>query len=453
MALKISRILHAGYIFECDNDQIAFDPIFENPFSQNCHAFPNVEFDHEKIKKLKLAAVFISHFHDDHCSLESLNFLDRQTPIYVYCIFEELIPLIRELGFLHVYQLVLNVPVRVGAIEVIPLRALDVDVDSIFHIKAKGLNVLNIVDSWIDFSMLDQLAESAPWDLVLWPFQTMREIEVLAPSRASVASGELPNEWIDQLKILNPKYVVPSSCQFVLESWSWYNQAFFPITYRQFKLEVESALPNVNIVRMNPGVAITLDKNSVEISSSLNWVRPVGDQDVDYQYKANLTPPATAEISQKFASLTEEQTKWVLDYCRSGLIKKFISMDSSTDEYFEKPRRWRLALYDHTGAATYFYYNLNGGSIELTSAHEQALSWSTEVPISKLYAALVNGESLTSMYLRINDCIFEHDIEKEIQHVDIIEDPLVRCLFSGKFGAYQRAQLKRLKTGPQPLKA
>ena len=99
MTLKISRILHAGYVFECNDTLIAFDPIFENPFSRNCYAFPDVRFDHDQIRNLKFAAVFISHFHDDHCSLESLDFLDRMTPIYIYCLFDELFSMVRELGF------------------------------------------------------------------------------------------------------------------------------------------------------------------------------------------------------------------------------------------------------------------------------------------------------------------------------------------------------------------
>ncbi|MGZ3748537.1 MAG: MBL fold metallo-hydrolase, partial [Pseudobdellovibrionaceae bacterium] len=151
MKLKISRILHAGYIFECNdnenNTQIAFDPIFENPFSRNCHAFPEVRFDHNQIKNLRLAAVFISHYHDDHCSLESLDLLDRKTPIYIYCLFEELFSMVRELGFLSVYSLELNVPVKIGPLEVIPRRALDSEVDSMFQVKAGELNVLNVVDS------------------------------------------------------------------------------------------------------------------------------------------------------------------------------------------------------------------------------------------------------------------------------------------------------------------
>jgi hypothetical protein len=73
------------------------------------------------------------------------------------------------------------------------------------------------------------------------------------------------------------------------------------------------------------------------------------------------------------------------------------------------------------------------------------LSWTTEIPVSKLYAALELGESLTSMYMRINDAVFDADTEKEIESADIVDDPLIRCLFNDAFGAYQAAQLRRLK--------
>ncbi len=444
MNIKISRILHAGYVFECLDIQIAFDPIFENPFSRNCYAFPDVRFDHEQIRNLRLAAVFISHFHDDHCSLESLNFLDRKTPIYIYCLFEEIFALIKELGFIHVHPLKIDSPVVIGALEIIPRKALDSDVDSMFQIKGAGLNILNVVDSWIDPSTLSELAKYSPWDMVLWPFQTMREIEVLAPSRASPATSELPAEWIEQLKILNPRFVVPSSCQFVQESWSWYNHALFPISYQQFKKEIESALPNSQVIRLNPSVVVILDKNNLEASSSLTWVQPIGQQNVDYQYIETLTPPRTAEISRQFPALSIEQTDEVFEYCRTDLLAIYRILESPADWYFQKERLWRLGIYDHNGGATYFHYCLNKQNIKLVSETERPLSWSTEIPISKLYAALKFGESLTSMYMRINDLVFDPEIEKEIQSADIVDDPLMRCLFNGVFGAYQIAQLKRL---------
>jgi hypothetical protein len=73
------------------------------------------------------------------------------------------------------------------------------------------------------------------------------------------------------------------------------------------------------------------------------------------------------------------------------------------------------------------------------------LSWTTEIPLSKLYAALELGESLTSLYLRINDALFDAETEADIASADIVDDPLIRCLFNDAIGAYQAAQLRRLK--------
>jgi hypothetical protein len=445
MPLKISRILHAGYVFDVDGTLIAFDPIFENPFSRNCHAFPSVSFDHGQIKKLTFAAVFISHFHDDHCSLESLDLLDRNTPIHIYCLFDELFAMVRELGFVNVHPLRINEAIKVGPFNIIPREALDSDVDSMFQIQADGLNVLNVVDSWIDPGALADLARYAPWDMVLWPFQTMREIEVLSPRRAAPPPSHLPEDWIEQLRILNPRYVVPSSCQFLQEPWSWYNHAFFPITYRQFHQEVEAALPDTRVTRLNPSVSVLLDAQSLRPAAPLDWVIPIGEQDVDYDYRPDVAAPATADIARHFAPLGAQQHRQVMDYCGTKLLDKYRGMELPEDSYFETERVWRLSVYDHAGAAAHFSYRVRGDDIERVPDGAGPLAWTTEIPASKIYAALELGESLTSMYMRINDTVFEPAIEEEIEAADIVDDPLIRCLFNDVFGAYQAAQLRRLR--------
>ncbi|WII72619.1 MBL fold metallo-hydrolase [Bdellovibrio sp. 22V] len=438
MGIKVSRILHAGYVLESQGVQIAFDPLFENPFSRNCHAFPNVSFDYKRIEQERFAAVFISHFHDDHCSLESLNHLDREIPIYMYCLFDEYFSLLKELGFQNVHSLQLNEPVFIGPFVVTPRRALDEDVDSIFHVKAENLNILNVVDSWIDYETLDLLKKTS-WDLVLWPFQTMREIEVLSPAQAEPASRELPPEWIEQIQELNPKAIVPSSCQFRMEEWSWYNKAFFPITYIQFEKDISTVLPNTKVVRLNPSMSVYLQQDSIMPAPSLDWVHPVGEQNVDYEYDDTLIPPATSEIAKHFAALTDEQTESVLRYCRKGLLEKYNAMEPPQDAYFEVPRIWKLVLYDHRGTPMSFEYRISLEGIKIADTKSEPIGWLTEVSIAKLYAALELGESLTSMYVRINDNI-------PTQSVDIMEDPLLRCLFNGAVASYQKAQLKKIQS-------
>lgn len=444
-SLTISRILHAGYVFACGDTRIAFDTIFENPFSHNCHAFPDVVFDVDQIRRERFDAVFISHFHDDHCSLDSLDLLDRATPIYLYCIFDQLFAMVRALGFTHVHALALNTAVHVGPFQVTPREAMDADVDSMFQVQAAGLNVLNVVDSWIDADTLAQLVACGPWDMVLWPFQTMREIEVLAPSRAAAVAPTLPEEWIAQLQALAPRFIVPSSCQFVQEPWSWYNRAFFPISYAQFAREVGAALPGARVMRLDPSVSVRLDAEGLHPARPLPWVVPVSDQDVDYVWEGNLAPPATADIARHFAALTAEQHARVVAYCTVELPAQYGDVEAGS-AYFDVARVWRLSVFDHEGAVTAWRYLLapGGPATLIENDADAALGWTTEIPVAKLYAALASGESLTSMYLRINDTVFDAATERALTGADVVDDPLIRCLFSATFGAYQAAQLQRL---------
>jgi len=446
MSLSISRVLHAGYIFESQGAKILFDPIFENPFSVNCYAFPQVEFREELIKELRPDAIFISHYHDDHCSMQSLNLLDRRIPIYLYCLHEALFVMLRNLGFLNVYSLQINQEIKIGSLNVIIKKALDADVDSIFHIAAEDLNILHVVDSWIDFDTLEQLAQVQKWDMILWPFQTMREIEVLSPIRSGPAVTSLPPEWLEQLKILRPRYIVPSSCQFIHEEWSWYRLFYFPISYEQFQKEIEQILPETQVVRLNPSTSVLLTSQSLDAREPLKWVVPVGEQNVDYTYDQSQQVPSTNEVARHFSALTQQQTEFVLEYCRHGLIKKYLSLVESNETYFLKARLWKLSVVDHLGLVTDFYYEIHSQKMHLVMGDHsvKGLGWVTEIPLFKLYQALTAGESLSSLYIRINNQIFDDEIEDEIKEADFLADPLLRCLFTEAFGSYQLAQLKRL---------
>jgi hypothetical protein len=442
MNVKVSRILHAGYLFESECIKIAFDPIFENPFSSNCYAFPNVQFDLEEVKKLNFSAVFISHFHDDHCSLKSLNYLNRDIPIYIYCLHSELVNLIRSLGF-KVYSLDINQTVKVGPFRVTTLKALDFEIDSMFQIQVNNLNILNVVDSWIDGQTLELLKTHSPWDLVLWPFQTLREIEVLSPQRAKMATVELPEKWKKQLQCLNPKNLIPSSCQFIHESWSWYNRALFPMTYKKFHFEVNSILPHANILKLNPGASLVLDKTRFHHAEPLSWVHLIDTQDVDYEFDVNLQIPKTEEIAKKFPELTAKQTSRVYKYLQEDIVDQFNLIGSSGHKYFNRPRIWKLSIYNHLGEGSNFFYSLNDNAIEPIETPD-TFEWLTEISSFKLYRALEFGESLTSVYIRINDTSFSPELEKEINMVDVLEDPLVRCLYGENTFSFQKSQLKEI---------
>lgn len=435
IVIRISRVLHAGYIFECEKTRLLFDPIFENPFSQNCFAFPSVQFDQEQVRKQKFDAVLISHYHDDHCSFESLNLIDRGTPIYLFCVHEEMFSLLRELGFAHVHSLELNRTIQIGDFQITARPALDVDVDSLVEIVAKGLRILNVVDSWIDPDTLKMLS-AKPWDVVLWPFQTMREIEVIAPSRTKPASGQIPEEWITQLQSLQPRYLVPSSCQFIFEEWSWLNRAFFPISYVGFAAQMESILPATQVVRMDPGTVLDLDQKTFSFRQRLAWVVPQGEQNVDYLFQNDVVIPVTAEIAKRLQSLSQEEKALAMEFCQTQIIDVYRQLAESEEPFFRRCRKWQLNVYDQKGNQLSFYYFLENNTMKHRLDRDPA-DWTTEIPLCKLYSALFSGESLSSLYLRIENVDTDNS-------ADIVEDPLLRCLFSNSLGSYQKAQLKRI---------
>ncbi|MNL12807.1 hypothetical protein D3C87_1336860 [compost metagenome] len=181
-------------------------------------------------------------------------------------------------------------------------------------------------------------------------------------------------------------------------------------------------------------------------SLPLSWIKPIGEQSLDYEYLPELVPPRTSEVAKHFPALAAAQIQRVYEFCEKSILDKYSSLEVTEESYFDRPRNWKLSVFDHTGAAKHFTYSVKQGAMSLTSGASTSVEWSTEVPMYKLFAALDLGESLTSMYVRINDMKFSADIEIEMENVDIMEDPLVRCLFTGEFGTYQLEQLKRIKS-------
>lgn len=440
MSLKISRILHAGYIFETKLARVVFDPIFETPFSVNCYSFPQVQFDTKKIKNQKFDAIFISHYHDDHCSFESLNLLDRKTPLYMYCVHDEMFELLKQMGFQHVQPLFLGEVVLIGDMEVKPIRALDADVDVMFHVRSGDLNILNVVDSWIDEAILGHLCQIS-WDLILWPFQLMREVEVLSPKRFDDGPASFPEEWKLQLTELKPKVIVPSSCQFRFESWSWLNENYFSFSYQMFSEQVGKLLPSTKVQKLNPGESFNLNANGRDLSDQLDWIKIIDNKNVDYVFQPGRAPH-TSEISMQLGYVQAHLKERVLEFCHSDLIEKLRALIFADESYFAEARIWWLSLYDSNGEAIHFYYHLSGQNTKMVDVVDRA-DWKTEIPILKLYGALKNAESLSSLYIRINDVDFAPEQEQELSKADILEDPLLRCLYDRKFASYQKAQLEK----------
>ena len=93
-----------------------------------------------------------------------------------------------------------------------------------------------------------------------------------------------------------------------------------------------------------------------------------------------------------------------------------------------------------------FFYEIFKTKIIVMKNEPREITWLTEISAFKLYSALKNAESLSSLYVRINDIRFNIKTEKSLKNVDLLEDPLVRCLYEGSIASYQKAQLKKIQS-------
>lgn len=444
MSLRLSRIFHAGYVLAYKNTQILFDPLFESPFSRNGFSHPPVKINSSLLEEQSWDAVFISHYHDDHCSLESLKHISKSTPLYVYCVHEELFTLLRDFGFECVYPLELGLPITLGSISIIPTRALDADVDCLLQIFVEEFKILNVVDAWIDENTLQALAQKAPWDLVLWPFQTMQELQVLSPSRAQWSDGELPIEWKEQLLKLGAHCIIPSACQFIHEDWSWYRSYFFPISYHKFSSTLaEWGIPS-NVLRLEPGQSVIISPQSIKRSASLPWIEPLHDSLVDYTYSPHQAIPHTREIAWHFPQLSVSEKNIIDLFCKIEIPQRWLKLNAQSP----KPQNWKLSLYGHKDEDAVFYYQIEEDRIRpVDPIPDSLLEWHTEIPVQRLLGAITHGETLSSLYIRINDQKFSADTEEKLAKMDLTDDPLLRCLYEGVFANYQRAQLLKMTPG------
>jgi len=447
LSITIHRILHAGYIFDDGQTRIAFDPIVESPFSYNCYAYPHIDFDYNKLKTIRFDAIFISHYHDDHLSLKSLDYFDRRTPIYLYSDHSIFFELLAKMGFIEVYKVNLNEHIQVRNFLITAWRALEPNVDTIFQIQNNQLNILNVVDSWMDWDTHHSLSQMK-WDLILWPFQVMREKEVLSPNRFKNENIDFPEVWVEQIRELKPRYIVPSSCQFQFEPWSWYNNHFFAITYNQFTQIIIENCKNTETIMISPGYGYEISENGIKQNIKLDWIINSNHSSYDYDFNTSVQPMPTSNIAQYFPQLKDDECKTVHHYCCDIVLNKFNSILKNAAEnlyWLNNSKIWKMIVYNHTGAEKIYYYRIADTQISfLGHDFDGNIDWLTEIIEYKLFAALVNNESLTSLYIRINDCRFVDEVEKSLEDVDLLEDPLLQCLYSNDVGQYQKRQLLQI---------
>lgn len=444
-SILMRRILHAGYIFESSRAKIIFDPIFENPFCGNGYSYPPVEFDVDQIRAQRFDAVFLSHIHEDHFSSKSLNYLSRETPLYLYAQDMRYVSFLQEMGFASVQLLKIHDQIEIADISVKVLKALDESVDAIFFIQRGSIKILNVVDSWIHPEEMIFL-RSQKWDLVLWPFQVFREWEVLAPERYQMENRDYPPELLESLGSLQAQTVIPSSCQFLQESWWSLRSQYFVNSYKNFEQQLSHLRGDSDLfqfLRLDPGETVQFEEGNWRIADSLSWVKkqelePLLKYERDYHIGdgEEARSVSVEEISSFLPELSSSEL--------SELKKRINSFPTDyghlnfAGSYFQNDQIWLLRLWLNPGQKIDFRFSFKDHQLQICSDSALPFHWLTEISAYKLLRAMKSQELLNSLYLQVNGQDPQLDRLALGRDWDVLEDPLVQILSSFDPLIYQR---------------
>lgn len=353
-----------------------------------------------------------------------------------------------ELG--HTYQF--------GKFLVTPQKALDENLDCLFSIQHGDVHILNVVDAWIHPDSLPSLVQKAPWDLVLWPFQNMQEIEVLGPEFRKTKAEEqceIPEELKSDLLALQPKTLIPSSCQFKFEAWSWYNDKYFPISYSSFHSQIEALLPNTKVERLDQGMGLSWAQNKWIKTEDLSWVKriqnQVQDEINDYKFDQTSLIPGSDEVSRHFPELTDPEKNQVLIYLETEMLELLRQQAEDLHPYFRQCGQWQLRLYDSEGCATEIRIELPPFHF-VQSNDPLPILWTTSIPFWTAFMTLTQSASLSSSYLRVNEDLSPLQRSKLPDGISPLDDLLIRTLFAQPSLAFQKNQLQKLLTCDESLR-
>ena len=445
MSLKLHRIFHAGYVISDSSTLIIIDPILESLFSYNCIPYPSIKFDFEKVQSLNPDAIFISHVHDDHFSLESLNQFKKNTPIYIYANDSNVVEILKKLGFQFVYLIEHGRIYIFNLFQINTYKALDADVDCLIHIQYQNINILNVVDSWIDWNTLEELKKHK-WNLILWPFQQMQEFKIHL-SDDQIEKWDKPENIIIpehqiQIEALKTKALIPSSCQFILDSKSKINSninsIYFPISYSDFINEVFRIDSSINCFNLLPGGGIEITENSINHIHPLSWIQL---QENQYEYKFPIIQNENNKTiwnNQNLYEVQELNSKFKLQ------IEQFKLFLKNFKSFIEIQSNYQLKIIIHNQVFDFDFIVDHQQLKEVLIKSEPKNEFDTSVCIDfeKWILAFDQGIQLNALDLQFT---FSKKIKKLYSYEELIlNDPLISYLYNNKSLNYQYKQLDKI---------
>gem|GEM_PF-2478638 len=344
--LKVSRVAHAGIVVETPNVRCLMDPILKTKFMGGClELWPKAKFRYKNLKTQGFDLLIISHEHEDHFDLPSLDLIDRAAKVVYPKGSPWVESCLKRMGFKDFHPLAPYEKLKYRDLSIMatPSEVPFPEMGVIF--KYKKTCVWNLVDSVITRANVKQtISRFGKPSLVLSPFQPVIEIEIGQDALGAPFPIADYRHILNVIKWIQPTYLIPSAFGYKNRINNWLNQRQFPMVERQFSKDVEKMSRSTRVISMRPGDGLqyTMGKWAFQ-SQCLKFVQASRPQ---RNYELNWRPDEGIPPVVSSARLSKAQFKRIDLFINSHFLS---FLNKSVFKTYVRPLRrleclWRLEI-------------------------------------------------------------------------------------------------------------
>ena len=286
--MTITYLAHSSFLIKCGDLTLVFDPWLKGPsYSKQWFLWP---LPPEKIDFNIVDVILISHGHEDHLHIESLNEFEKSSHIFFPFQWRKGIkPFLKTLGFKKITE---AVSFRTYFIKDVKITYIGFSLESVIVVEYDGEVLVNINDalnsnheSAVNFMLKEINAKWPKIDYLLsgWSGASYFPNQIRYPGKNDIEIGRLREQYFANnfcrfTNFLQPKFSIPFVPGFVLlkKENQWINHIKFPReNVNNYYVNLFKIQSDINFIIAYPGDSI--EKGELKKLSYLHEI-PEKDQ-------------------------------------------------------------------------------------------------------------------------------------------------------------------------------
>ncbi len=332
--IKTTLIGHASLLIQSKETNIVTDPVWFDYLWEEINVLcPSIDLDLEKIPPVDV--LNLSHRHQDHFDVRTLVYLKKNDRILKPDVTvlapkdDILLEVLDILGYKNVTVVTDFESIEVRDVRITPTPSLNQASTSQDYFPEHGLIVEDgEVTVWnqVDTIVSPEIVEYMLKNFARLDFAHSRFVPLLEGNFSYHKALALPFDeycsFLNVVKALNPKFVVPGSAAFrYRDEFNFLNRYSFPTTQEQFLKDLEGFCPGLNTSMYLPGDVAHVTKEGVEIKKqSSPFVKVKEDDSEKVIFKPVMEVSPIRTMTQDAAE-NEREMKVIRDFIQNGLME------------------------------------------------------------------------------------------------------------------------------------